>query len=71
MILKLILIAVVLFAVYKLTGGSLTPPSEREEEHESDTDALEECHTCGTYVTRKESIRFRGIYYCSPECLPK
>ena len=71
MILKLILIAAVLVAIYKFMGGSFALPSQNKEAKEEDADALEECQTCGTYVTRKETIVFKGKYYCSRECLPK
>jgi uncharacterized protein len=71
MILKLILIGVVLVAIYKFMGGSFALPGQTDEEKETDADALEECQTCSTYVTRKESIVFKGKCYCSQECLPK
>ncbi len=68
MILKLILIGIVLVAIYKFMGGSTSLPNKKESDE--DADALEECPTCGVYVTRKESIYFKGKYYCSKECLP-
>ncbi len=71
MILKLILIGAVLVAIYRFMGGSFALPGQSKEEKETDADALEECQTCSTYVTRKESIVFKGKYYCSKECLPK
>jgi uncharacterized protein len=70
MILKLIMIGVVLIAIYKFIGGSFALPTQGKEPQEGDADALEECSTCGTYVTRKESIQLKGSYYCSKECIP-
>ena len=70
MILKLILLGIVLVAVYRFMGGGFSLSSPKKETKESDADALEECQTCGTYVTRKESIVIKGRYYCSKECLP-
>ena len=70
MILKLILLGIVMVAVYKFLGGTTSLSSPKKEQSENDADALEECHACGTYVTRKESIVIKGKYYCSKECLP-
>jgi len=70
MILKLILIGIVLVAIYKFMGGSFALPDQKEKSQENEADALEECSSCGTYVTRKESITLKGKYYCSKACLP-
>ena len=76
MLLKLILLGVVLYAVYKLMGGKLPemggrkkdtiPKGENKKKIEEDT--LVECEKCGTYVTHKESIIVKGKIYCSKEC---
>ncbi len=76
MILKLILFAILGFAVYKLFGGKLPrvgsnkkgkiPKDEDQKKIEEDT--LVECQKCGTYVTYKESIIVKGKIYCSKEC---
>jgi len=70
MILKLILIAIVLVSIYRFMGGSFSLSSPKKPEGETEADALEECETCGTYVTRKECHIHKGKYYCSKECLP-
>jgi len=70
MILKLILLSIVLVAAYRLMGGSLSLSSPKKETEEADADALDECQTCGIYVTRKESIMIKGKHYCSKACLP-
>jgi len=69
MILKLLLLGAVFLMVYRLMGGSIPLASSKKKTQENDADALEECPTCGTYVTRKESITVKGKYYCSKECL--
>ncbi len=76
MILKLIVFAVIFYAVYRLMGGKLpkigtmkkdkVPKGEDKKKIEEDT--LIECETCGTYVTYKESIIVKGKPYCSKEC---
>ena len=76
MILKLIVLGVILYAVYKLMGGELPkigakkkdkiPKNEDRKKIEEDT--LVECEKCGTYVTYKESIIIKGHIYCSKEC---
>lgn len=70
MILKLILLGIVMVAVYRFLGGTTPLTSPKKEQNEGDADALEECYTCGTYVTRKESIIIKEKHYCSKECLP-
>jgi len=73
MILKLILMGAVLYALYRFAGGNLLPSSKEkrlDKDEGKDPDSLEECVTCGTYVTAKESIALKGKIYCSKECLP-
>lgn len=76
MVLKLILLAIISIAVYKLLGGKLPkigrtkrdkiPKEDDRKKIEEDT--LVECIECGTYVTYKESIIVKGKVYCSREC---
>lgn len=76
MLLKFIIIAVVLFALYKLLGGKLPEIGGRkkdtipkgEDKKKIEEDTLVECEKCGTYVTYKESIIVKGKIYCSKEC---
>jgi len=71
MILKLILIGAILIAIYKFAGGSLGLENKnRTIDKDNDSDSLDECVTCGTYVTTKESIQIKGKIYCSKECIP-
>ncbi len=72
MFLKLLLFAIIGIVIYRALGGKVpildrdTPSAE-----EPDGDTLVECAACGTYVTFKESIQFRGKHYCSRSCLPQ
>jgi|LGOV01.1.fsa_nt_gb uncharacterized protein len=79
MLLKFIIIAVVLFVLYKLLGGKLPEIGGRggrkkdtipkgEDKKKIEEDTLVECEKCGTYVTYKESIIVKGKIYCSKEC---
>ena len=69
MILKLIILAIAGYFIYKFFGGKL--PSlggKSKEEKKLDDDTLVECEKCSTYVTVKESILMNGKYYCD-ECV--
>lgn len=76
MILKLILLAIIGIAVYKLLGGRLPKIGRtkkdkvsNEDDHKKlEEDTLVECVECGIYVTYKESIIIKGKVYCSREC---
>ncbi|MEA3491549.1 MAG: PP0621 family protein [Campylobacterota bacterium] len=76
MILKLILFAILGFAIYKVLGGKLPQIggkkkgkiSKDEDQKRIEEDTLVECQECGTYVTFKESIIVKGKIYCSSEC---
>ena len=76
MILKLIMFAIIFYAVYRLMRGKLpklgTDKKDRvskgEDTKKIEEDTLIECETCGTYVTYKESIIVKGKAYCSKEC---
>ncbi len=70
MILKLIMLGIALIAIYKFMGGSISLPGKKKSNDNVDSDALEECETCGIYVTKKESVIVKGKLYCSKECIP-
>ena len=75
MILRILAIGFILYAVYRLFGGKISLPKmgagEKSEKNDpEDDDTLIECVKCGTYVTKKEAIEYRGKFYCSKECLP-
>jgi len=74
MILKLIIIAAVAVALYRLAGGTLLPKRRDEKispDEKAEEETLVECDRCSTYVVKKEAIFFKGKYYCSRECLPR
>lgn len=72
MLLKIVALLAVLFLVYilffKKTRESETQRSGKKH-NEPLEDVMEECPTCGTYVSKKEAILSNGRYYCSKECL--
>jgi uncharacterized protein len=68
MFLKLVLLAVVAFFVYRFFGGKLPSFGRSAQQKQLDEDTLVECKSCKTYVTVKESIIKNGDYYCSVEC---
>ena len=77
MLLKLLLLAILGIAVYRLFGGTLPtikkssvrtkPRPDDTQTKQIDGDTLVECAQCGTYVTVKEAIIIGGRYYCD-EC---
>jgi hypothetical protein len=75
MILKLIMIGAILALLYRFAGGKFALPkrekksTDRDRGNASESDALEECSVCGTYVTPADSIKLRGKLYCSQECI--
>ncbi|WP_292656904.1 PP0621 family protein [Nitratifractor sp.] len=73
--LKLLIIGGILYALYRVAGGSVLPGKKenrsKEAEEAEEGETLVECSKCSTYVVKKEAIFYRGKYYCSRECLPK
>ena len=75
MILKLIVFGLLGLVAYKFITGrlpSLTTKKksqlEQDEQEKIEDDTLMECAKCGTFVTYKESIIYKGKVYCSKEC---
>ncbi|SFV66450.1 hypothetical protein MNB_SV-13-1121 [hydrothermal vent metagenome] len=68
MFLKLLILAVVLFLIYRFFGGKLPTFGRSVHQKKLDDDTLIECEKCSTYVTVKESLLSNGHYYCSLEC---
>jgi uncharacterized protein len=74
--LKLVILGLIFFALYRLMGGKLPKMrkggedrvSKGENSKKIQEDTLIECEKCGTYVTYKESIIIHGKSYCSKEC---
>jgi uncharacterized protein len=68
MFLKLLLLAIVGFLIYRFFGGKLPQFGRSAHQKKLDEDTLIECKKCNTYVTVKESLIIDGEYYCSIEC---
>ena len=75
MILKFLLIAAVITAVYYMffkTKPTLKSTEKKEPKPKNpEVNDMTECATCGVYVEVKEAILSNGKYYCSRECLKK
>jgi uncharacterized protein len=71
MILKLIILAVVAYYVYKFFGGKL-PSFENSSSSDSkkDVDTMVECEGCSTFISSSEAFIIKGKYYCD-ECANK
>ena len=70
MILKLLVLAGVLYLVYKvLFRRKLNSTDSNTKNDEVDT--MTECPTCKVYTARDDAILSNGKYYCSKECLDK
>jgi|AAUQ01.1.fsa_nt_gi uncharacterized protein len=71
MLLKLIILGVVIYGIYRLLGGSFKLTKRDGDSTKGlDGDTLVECDRCSVYVTKREAIEHRGKFYCSKECLP-
>jgi uncharacterized protein len=66
MILKLIILAVVGYYVYKFFGGKL-PSFGSRNNSSKDIDTMVECESCGTFISSSEAFIIKGKYYCD-EC---
>ena len=69
MILKLLVLAGVLYIVYKIFFRRQLNSTSKKQNDEVDT--MIECPSCKVYVARDDSILSNGKYYCSKECLDK
>jgi polyferredoxin len=69
MILKIIVVAVVLYILYKALGGNFKLPTKKSKESvEKEDNTLVECCKCGVYITQKEAIKKGDCFYCQ-ECI--
>jgi len=75
MLLKILLIAGVIAAVYFLffkksaplaSSGEKDTPSKKNDE-----DTMVPCEACGVYVSVKEAFIKDGKYYCSKSCMER
>lgn len=76
MIMKLILLAAVVYGIYILffrNGNIVDKMREKKsgtspKKEEKDVDTVVECAKCGLYVSVDEAILKDGKYYCSKTC---
>jgi uncharacterized protein len=75
MIFKLIAFGLLGLVAYKFIAGRLSRLTggdsesiDKKEQEKIEEDTLMECDKCGTFVTYKESIIYKGKVYCSKEC---
>ena len=73
MILKVLLVAVVIYIVYTMFLKPKKEPSSATEQQKNNAevkaDEMVECSECGLYVEISEAILSNGKYYCSQECI--
>jgi uncharacterized protein len=68
MFLKLLLVAIILYFIYRAFGGKISiPKKSTNKEKEIEENTLVECSKCGVYITYKEAIKKDGKIYCN-EC---
>ena len=66
MVLKIILILIVIYFLYRFLGGKFSlPKRENSSSSIDDENTLVECSKCGVYITQKESIKIENKIYCS------
>jgi len=70
MILKLLVLAAVLYLVYKILFRRKLNSTDSNTKND-EVDTMTECPTCKVYTARDDAILSNGKYYCSKECLDK
>jgi len=70
MFLKLVLIGIILYLLYRAFGGSISLPKKSNStttanKKEIEENTLVECCKCGVYITYKEAVKKGGKIYCS------
>jgi uncharacterized protein len=65
MILKLLSVLLVVAVIYFLFFKKL----RKKVDEQNKVDELVECHKCGTFCSKDDTILSNGKYYCSNECL--
>lgn len=69
MIWKLLIFIAVIVLVYIVFFKNKRTKNDTKRDEIADT--LIECKSCGTYITKDESILSNGEHFCSKECLNK
>ena len=68
MFLKIVLLLIIIYFLYRFFGGSFSLPKPKtKEKDEVEQNTLVECASCSVYITKKEAIKKGNKYYCS-EC---
>ena len=68
MLIKIILLLVLLYLLYKAFGGEFKLPKKKSSSlDENDENTLVECCKCEVYITQKEAVKKGKLYYCQ-EC---
>jgi len=68
MVLKLILIGVILYFLYRVFGGKFNLPKKESRDEDGDGNTLVECCKCSVFVSKKEATKKDGKFYCD-ECV--
>lgn len=68
MLLKILIIAIVLYFLYRAFGGSFKLAGKKEQSSEKEENTLIECCKCGVYATKKEMTKKGDCYYCQ-DCI--
>ncbi len=72
MILKIILIGIIIYLLYRAFGGKIELPKAKKSQkvqkkqnlQEIEANTLVECSKCGVFVAYKEAIIKKGKIYC-------
>ena len=73
MILKIILIGIIIYLLYRAFGGKIELPKAKKKQkvqakkqnlQELEANTLVECSKCGVFVAYKEAIVKKGKIYC-------
>ena len=68
---KLLLLAIVLYVVYIMFFRKSEKLTNRSEKKDTNIESLVECKGCGTFISPDEAIISNGKYYCSNQCLDR
>ncbi len=65
MFLKILLVVIIIYLLYRAFGGKIEIPKPKsKEQKEIEQNTLVECCKCSVYITRKEAKKKGECYYC-------
>tara|TARA_B110000046_G_C12978843_1_gene392387 strand:+ start:85 stop:291 length:207 start_codon:yes stop_codon:yes gene_type:complete len=67
MVIKVLILGLILFVVYFVFFKKNIKNNKKK--HNEIIDTMIECPTCGTYVSKDDTIVSKGNYFCSKECV--